>query len=318
MRKSLGTRQLVQAERALARLIAKSRPGQVDIELTVWKAVDKWLEEKHKELHGLVESTLRNYRIFGNKVQAFWKRDELLEDVNTEQVYEWLDTLSRGGLTPQGVKKNLALLRQLFNWHQDLGNMNRNPARPIKLRGALPQRTEAMLEPEYLELIADAEAWAEQATKRDDAFYRTSLVDLLQVLFFSGLRSIEAFRLQWEDIDFKQRVWTIRSPQNKGGVKILPMHPRVVEVLEGRWRDTGAGPFDAAEPVRNRWKRFKNAHARWKGTSMHALRHGFVTRLVLQGKKWQAQQLAGHHSEKMTDHYTHIQAEDLREALDGI
>lgn len=317
-RKSLRTKQKVRAERELAKLKASGRRANDPHDLTVWDAVDRWLEEKHRPLHSLNETTLRQYRALGQRVKQFWSREELLDDLDTQQVYDWLDRLQRDGLTPQGVRIRLALLRQMLGWHNDLGNMSRNPARPIKLRGAQAQRTQAMLEPEFNELVADAEEWVNEAKLAEDGFYRAALVDLLVILFYSGLRSIEAFRVEWVDIDLEKRVWTIRSPQNKGGVKVLPIHSRAFEVLESRAANSGQGPFEDAEAIRNRWKRFKLARTRWKGTSFHALRHGFVTRLVLQGRRWEAQQLAGHHSEKMTDHYTHAQAEDLRDALEGI
>lgn len=320
-RRSLRTKQKVRAERELARLKAAERPGQSNADLTVAAACDRWLQEKYRPMHGISQRTLNEYALFTRRVKEFWPREDLLDSVHVEQVYDWLEFLERRfRLSPQTLRKQLALLRQMFNWHLDLGNMNRNPARPVKFRGETPKRTDAMLEDEYLELVRDVREWAGETAKEDDQFYRLLLADLIDVLAHSGLRSIEAFRLNWDDIDLRQRVWTIRSPRNKGGVKVLPMHSTVVEVVS-RLQDAsliGDGPFDAFNPLQNRWKRFKKERERWRHTSFHSLRHGFVTRLVKQGLRWQAQQLAGHHTERMTDHYTHLQAEDLRNALEGI
>ena len=320
-RVSLRTKQRVRAERELAKLKATDRPGQSEVDLTLWEAADRWLQEKYRPMHGIADRTLSEYSLFVRKAKEFWAEDELLDSVQVEQVYDWLEHLERKYKhQAQTLRKLLALLRQMFNWHLDIGNASRNPARPVKFRGEMPRGTEPILEEEFKELHCDVLDWAGEAVKEQDQLYRMLLADLLEVLANSGLRSIEAFRLKWEDVDLPKRIWTIRSPRNKGGIKVLPMHSRVVEIVSRIEAEAmmGEGPFDALDPIKNRWKRFKKERERWRNTSMHALRHGFVTRLVKQGNRWHAQQLAGHSTERMTDHYTHLQAEDLRNALEGI
>lgn len=144
--------------------------------------------------------------------------------------------------------------------------------------------------------------------------------DPLEVLWHSGLRSIEAMRLTWEDIDLDARTWLIRSPYNKGGEQRLPLHPDLVPILRRRHLETGteAGPFAGMWHVRNAWRRFKTRHVEWAGWSLHSLRHGFVTRVRAAAGDSAASHLARHKSKSMTEHYSHFDEETFRTALDGI
>ncbi len=146
------------------------------------------------------------------------------------------------------------------------------------------------------------------------------LADLLDVLWLSGLRSIEAIRLHWKDVDLDARTWRIRSPENKGGDQVLPLHPELVPVLRRRQLETAAeaGPFVVEWHVRNAWRRFKSRHKEWAGWSLHSLRHGFVTRVRAAAGDAAASHLARHKSKAMTEHYSHFDQETFREALDGL
>jgi integrase len=103
----------------------------------------------------------------------------------------------------------------------------------------------------------------------------------------------------------------------KGGDRVLPMHKEVAKILIRRLEENPKPPFPSVEIMRRRWKVFKNQVPKWKGTNLHSLRHGFVTRMVLAGHPLAARLLVSHHSQKMTDLYTHAKADDLREALDS-
>ena len=112
----------------------------------------------------------------------------------------------------------------------------------------------------------------------------------------------------------------VRSPEKKGGVRAVPLHPKAVAVLQRRRLLGGDGPFPAPAAVKTAWRRFKarKANAEWRGTNLHAIRHSFVTRLSRQGHQAAASLLVGHHSAEMTRHYTHLTPEDARAVLEGL
>ena len=143
---------------------------------------------------------------------------------------------------------------------------------------------------------------------------------LLDVLWLSGLRSIEAVRLQWREVDLDARTWRIRSPANKGGDQVLPLHPELVPVLRPRMLETASeeGPFALEWHVRNAWRRFKGRHNEWTGWSLHSLRHGFVTRVRAATGDAAASHLARHKSKAMTEHYSHFDAGTFRSSLERL
>lgn len=321
--KSLGTRSKVQAEKIKKKLLAGM--NSVDqVPASIWEGADAWVADKERAIHGLTQSTLATYRLIAKRVKEFWPADMLLEDITTPSVDSFLDFLERKYKnSPSGLKKKLGILRSFFKWHHERGNMPRNPAAPINLRGVKSERHPAMEEEEYHKLLADVKKWvdspvragfeAQEVRIRNE---RNSVYDLIELLWYSGLRSIEAIRMEWDDIDLDRRIWTIQSPKNKGGDRVLPFHSMVGEVLRRRLDSNPTRPFPPL--LRNQWKAFKTANPQWMGTNLHSIRHSFVTRVVLNGHPWAAQMLASHHSTEMTQLYTHAQADDLREGLDSL
>jgi len=321
--KSLRTRSKIEAEKKKKQLLAGIE-GEVEGILTVWDGADAWLKDKRRPLHGLDKGTLDNYRVVVARIKEHWGPAALLEDVSTPSVDSFLDFLERKyKLSPPGLKKRLGLLRSFFKWHHERGNMPRNPAVAINLRSVKSQRHPAMEQEEYDRLRVDLAAWIaspvpDHVVRREELVraQRHSVLDWVDLLWYSGLRSIEALRMQWDDIDFERRIWTILGPHNKGGDRVLPVHQRAVDILKRR-KATGLDrPFPMV--TRNGWREFKCHFPHWKGTNLHSIRHSFVTRVVLNGHPWAAQMLASHHSTEMTQLYTHAQSDDLREGLDSL
>lgn len=48
---------------------------------------------------------------------------------------------------------------------------------------------------------------------------------------FAGLRTSEIVRLRWDDFDFRRRIIRVRHSKWENGVRAIPMHPFLVEVL---------------------------------------------------------------------------------------
>lgn len=316
-RRSLRTKRFVEAERKLAGLLARAAvPEGSRGPLTVHQAAGAWLKHKRSTACNLSKATLREYTTFCARVAEFWREDAQLEQVTTDHVYAFLEFLeTKHGLTRSGIKKRLGLLKSLFKHHRDLGNASRNPAGPVQLRGVQAQHTAPLPEGAFPELLADLEAFLQAGEGAQDLYARQGLIDAVVVLRHSGLRSIDIFRVPWEDIDLEGGVGTIRRPANKGGTRTWPIHPAVREVLEARFDNQAEGPFPARRAIQSRWRLFRDQHPRWAPYTFHSLRYAFVTALREAGLDWAAMQLAGHRTEAMSAHYTRSEVDRLREAL---
>jgi integrase len=144
-----------------------------------------------------------------------------------------------------------------------------------------------------------------------------TVADLVTALWFSGLRSIEALRLLWVDVDLDRATWTIRSPANKGGTVVLPVHREVLTMLRRRRLLGQAGPFQGVGD-REAWRKFKARHPELEQRHLHSLRHSFVTRMVETGNLAAARHTGRHRTPEMTDLYTHVGPETFRAALEAL
>ena len=203
----------------------------------------------------------------------------------------------------------------VFTFLEREGRARGNPCKGVRLR-AKSKRHPAMTEDEYRALRFAMVEEVEKAKTPKKLRDSQELLDLADVLWLSGLRFIDATRVAWGDVDFEEKVWTIRSPENKGGVIALPIHSKVLSTLSRRRLLGVEGPFPAYWHLSNLWKAFKERHPQFGGWSWHRMRHAFVTRLRGAGLDAAARALARHHSQSMSDHYTQLGMEDLRRSLE--
>lgn len=283
----------------------------VNLDITIHQAAEAWLAEKEKPMHELSLGTLRPYRSIVQRIKLFFPPEIRAVEVAPADIRRFLGFLEKEySLSPQGIRKRLGHVSMIFRFQAREGNLVRNPCDAVSPPATRSIRTKAMSVDNYKALMEDLSEWA-----RDGRELRSSLQDLVFVLWLSGLRSIEAFRIRWEDIDLDEALWIIRSPRQKGGVRIEPIHQKLLPTLVRLSKMETAGPFENEWPLRNEWRRFKEKYQRWNGCSLHSLRHAFVTRLAKQGNPAITKYLSGHRSDAMSDHYTHLGPEDVRDPL---
>jgi len=153
-----------------------------------------------------------------------------------------------------------------------------------------------------------------------DPFHRA----LLLCLYSVGLRWSEARRLKWEDIDFENRA--LRCIQKGGSWKILPAPPALLAALEAiRGRSDSEYVFftkRARGPITNMRKSLETARKKagiQKRVYPHLLRHSLASHMVGAGVPTRtAQRALGHADIKMTEWYSQVAMQDLREAGEKI
>lgn len=289
-----------------------SRPPQQ--ELTFHEGIKDWLADRERPRHDLAESTLKLYRHWTRLFLDHFSPSLLISEVTPATLRQFLNKREDSGVSPSTLKKDLGGLTMVFKFFIREGVTLSNPCEAIRLR-ARPQRHPAMTEQEYQELTAELEREVEDSSTPENRREAHDLLDLAEVLWYSGLRFIEATRLRWEDIDLNQRSWTIRSPENKGGEQTLPFHERLLSILKRRKLLGSEEVFPGYWHFTNLWRRFKSRHPEFRGWSWHRMRHAFITRLRLAGRDAAATALARHKSADMREHYTHFTLPDLREDL---
>ncbi|HEX2753690.1 MAG TPA: site-specific integrase [Alphaproteobacteria bacterium] len=160
--------------------------------------------------------------------------------------------------------------------------------------------------------------------------------------FLTGVRLEEVVGLEWTDVRFHTRDFTVRG-KGKHGLKkerTIPMSNAVYDLLWSLKDDHTSAVFtylaqrtrdgrtkDSRYPItysglKSEWRRTKKrceeAGHSFKGYRFHDNRHTAATRLVrATGNLKQAQLLLGHTDIKTTSRYAHVTHEDLRAGLEA-
>ncbi len=155
--------------------------------------------------------------------------------------------------------------------------------------------------------------------------------DIFTAAFYTGMRLGELLNMKWNWVDFNQAAITVKnSKEFKSKSKrerIIPIHPKVKNVFQsifpiGKQSENSFVFFRYANIKFNEdfvSKQFKKAVRDAKlndDVHFHSLRHSFASALVQRGVSLYAvKELLGHEDIKTTQIYSHLQKENLTQAV---
>ena len=212
-------------------------------------------------------------------------------------------------LSPQTVKHIL----NLFTWIINFG-VKKNLSKGLSFHVQKPTvdniRTED-LSPEQLKNLLTAIDEAENI----------QIANIMKLVLFTGMRRGEIFKLKWSHIDFERGFIKILGP--KGGIdQRIPLNSSARELLESHPKTKSEFVF----PGRGGKKRVtcqhgvneikKKAGLPKDFRPLHGLRHFFASNLASSGKvdMYTLQKLLTHKSPIMTQRYSHLRDEALKQA----
>jgi integrase len=146
------------------------------------------------------------------------------------------------------------------------------------------------------------------------------LGSIAAVLADTGMRPEECFRMCWEPITWGNGQYgtlLVTHGKTAAARRVLPMTPRVRDILEARWQSIGRPEEGWVWPAPTRSGRMessslKKQHAKALGLSkvrafeLYSLRHTFFTRLGEHGcDVWTLARIAGHSSIGISSRYVH-------------
>ena len=296
--------------------------------LTFGELVDKhyapWVAA-HRRTGGYSLRILRNF--FG---QWF---DAPAESLTLLEVERWRQKRSAKAAT---LNRQTAVLKAVLNWALKRDLISANPLARLermqqtdslekvrylsadernRLMAALDEREERLRSErdshnEYLK-----ERGRELFPSLRDVTFADHLKPMILLSLNTGIRQGALFALRWSDIDFDNRVLTVRSETSKSGKVIrIPLNKTAYETL-CRWETDselvfpsprGGGKMDN---VKKGWakvlKDAKIENFRW-----HDMRHDFASQLVMHGVDLNTvRELLGHADLKMTLRYAHLAPE---------
>ena len=272
---------------------------------------------------GLSSNTSSAYRRDLGKFQVFAQKRRLsLEDVNRDDLVDFLASLYRQKLESRTVARNLVTLRNFFRFAQIQDLIPADPSRNLespKIRRSLPG---------YLRLEE-----VERLLTQPDSKTALGLRDraMLEVLYSTGLRVSELTGLRVSDLDSKSGC--VRCIGKGDKERIVPVGRKALDMVAKYLRESRAellrqakGPSSVALFVNRRgaplsrvgvWK-ILSAYGRRAGLRValtpHMLRHSFATHLLERGADLRSVQLMlGHADISTTQIYTHVVEERLKQ-----
>jgi integrase len=250
------------------------------------------------------ESHLRNhiYPIIGRSY---------LDAITHREINNLVDACRRKDLAPATINRVLDITKAIFNrglqW--DEPGIASNPVTKVKNLPVNNERQRYLDHAEIEKLIHVLQTDAPRPT-----------ADAILFLLFTGTRRTEALTCRWSDIDFKNRVYTIRQSKS-GKVRHVPLSNNAIQVLKNVQRLSGTD-YVFANPktlkpythIQNQWDRIRSL-ANIKDCRLHDLRHTFASELVKKHSLYYAQTLLGHKSPMTTKRYAHLSPESQNEAV---
>ena len=217
----------------------------------------------------------------------------------------------------RSVQYCLAVIRQVFNLARALGIYEGdNPVSKIK-KPSVDNRRLRFLTREEADLLLD------ELKKRSQQLHDIALLSL-----HCGLRAGEIFNLTWDCIDFEQEQILIKDPKNKSN-RYAFMTEQVKAMLQRRYQGQLNG-LVFTDRKGNKIKEVSNSFARAvkeiglnegiddrrQKVVFHSLRHTYASWLVEQGVDlFVIKELMGHKSLVMTERYSHLGQNTLKQAV---
>ncbi len=247
-------------------------------------------------------------KLLFKRVTPVWGRRRL-STITTADVQRLHDGIVASGRTPATANRHLACVKRMFSLAVTWGELDRNPAQPVKLIRENNQRHRYLSKDEIAGLLAALTADSDQVGAAAIAF-----------LLMTGARVSEALGARWSNIDAARNAWLIPNP--KGGRAVhKPLSEAVLALLRQVPRVEG-NPYlfpghrdgERRTCLRNTWKRVCKA-AGIEGCRLHDLRHTYASLLVGSGASpFVVQQLLNHSTPTMTQRYAHLAPGHLLEA----
>lgn len=274
---------------------------------------------------GLAQNTILAYGRDLRKFAAFLKkrRKERLEDVDREDVVDFLSSLYKEKLDSRSVARYLVSMRSLYKFALQEEMIQLDPTENLespKIRNSLP----TYLRVEEIEKLLQAPDLSTPLGLRDRA--------MLEVLYSTGLRVSELVNLRMTDVDM--RMGCVRCIGKGDKERLVPIGRKAMEAVDAylaQGRPKFARP--SSPPPHNQvlfltrigkrmsrvgiWKTLHDYGLRLglRGRlTPHKLRHSFATHLLERGADLRSVQLMlGHADISTTQIYTHVVEERLKE-----
>ena len=241
-----------------------------------------------------------------------------LDDVSTNDIREWMMSLSNAGDCQRTIRRKVQSVRALYKYMQRRGLIDNNPAAMVEL-AKLPKRLPSYVRSENINALLD-----QDIDLADFTAVRNKL--MLMMFYETGIRRAELIGLSDVNVDASAMQIKVHGKRNKD--RIVPFGSELLERIV-RYRELRSQQVAAvcdAFFVRPNGKALypslvynvvHDALQAAGGTdkfSPHVLRHSFASAMLNNGAQLNnVKELLGHESLAATQIYTHITFSELKD-----
>ena len=316
----------LEAEAKAEILVSDISPYQIT-DLTVRELAIECIIRKEPLLKS---STVANYRMKLKKHIFPVLGDNPISDVNTADIYAFMEKMRATGLSERYIYDILVLLKSIYRYAEITYNV-KNVMNGI----VMPKRTK----PDVI-ILSDKQQEQLKAyiSRKLDL---TGLAILLSL--YTGLRIGELCALLWEDIDLEKRILTvnktiqrIQTTNGKSKTKLIITAPKscssIREIPIPEWLVTILANFKAeneafvlsgtSKPVEPRCLQYRFArilnNVNLPSVHFHSLRHAFATNCIAKGFDVKTlSEILGHSSVEITlNRYVHSSMDRKKAFMD--
>lgn len=140
--------------------------------------------------------------------------NEELEKLQTRDITKALDIIVKRG-APIHANRILSTLKQALNYAVSRGNLQQNPAAPIRPRdiGGLEKPRERFLTTDEIKIL-----WA--FLDSDKNKISLQIKNALKIILLTGIRTSEIRLAKWSEFNFENALWTIPTENTKTGIAV--------------------------------------------------------------------------------------------------
>ena len=275
---------------------------------------EDYLKTEKRSSANTVSSYLRDAAQFE---AAMAQRGRRMEEVETEDIQEYVHSLIRRGKSAATVTRSVASIRCFYRCLMDIGVCDRDPTKgvsPVKVERKLPQ----VLTSKEVELFLDQPECTDLKGYRDRA--------MLELLYATGIRVSELIDLNVSDLNLPGGVLRCES---KGKARVIPLYPAAVRALNEYLNTVRPQLIDdpgeealfvnmSGERMSRQgfWKLIKFYQEKagiHKDITPHTLRHSFAAHLLENGADLHSiQEMLGHADISSTQVYSKLVDQELK------
>lgn len=227
--------------------------------------------------------------------------DRILSTINSKSLEDF-KAHKLNTVRPASINSILPHMKAGFNKAIEWEKLKSNPMKNVKGVEVKEEPLRVLSTTEIRNLL--------ETIEQDSTFYHS----LYSFLLYSGVRSGEASRLAWYDINFEGKTIVLQITKNKR-IRFIPITPKIEQILK-TVPQNGKRVFPVSVSwISHRFKRYLRQAGIDSHYRVHDLRHTFGTYLASSGVDLLAiKDLLGHSQLSTVLIYTHSVPEHLRES----